>query len=70
MGFDTFYRLKQIKAHTLILHGRKDVLVPLANASVLAKVISDAELVYSEKSAHLLVEEMREVINILIAFLA
>ena len=70
MGFDTFYRLKQIKAHTLILHGRKDVLVPLANASVLAKAIPDAELVYSEKSAHLLVEEMREVINILIAFLA
>jgi len=45
------------------LHGRKDVLIPPENGSILAEAIPNAKLIYSEKSAHMLVEEMNEVIN-------
>jgi len=67
--FNTYERLQQIKAPTLVLHGRKDVLVPSENGAILAEAIPNAELVYLEKSAHFLAEEMREVINVLIDFL-
>ena len=62
--------MQQIKVPTLILHGRKDVLIPPENGSILAETIPNAKLVYFEKSAHMLAEEMREVINLLIDFLA
>ena len=67
--FNAYDRLHQIKAPTLILHGRKDVLIPPENGSILAEAIPNAKLVYFEKSAHMLAEEMREVINVLIDFL-
>jgi len=67
--FNTYERLQQTKAPTLVLHGRKDVLVPSENGSILAEAIPNAKLVYFEKSAHMLAEEMREVINVLIDFL-
>jgi pimeloyl-ACP methyl ester carboxylesterase len=69
-GFNTHGRLQKIKVPTLILHGRKDVEIPPENGSILAKAIPNAKLVYLEKSAHRLAEEMREVINVLINFLA
>jgi len=69
-GFNTYERLQQIKAPTLILHGRKDVEIPPENGSILAEAIPNAKLVYLEKSAHYLAEEMREVISLLIDFLA
>lgn len=68
--FNTYDRLQQIRVPTLILHGRKDVLIPPENSSILAEAIPNAKLVYFEKSAHMLAEEMREVINLLIDFLA
>lgn len=69
-GFNTNERLQQIKVPTLILHGRKDVEIPPENGSILAEAIPNAKLVYLEKSAHYLAEEMREVISLLIDFLA
>jgi len=68
--FNAYDRLQQIKVPTLTLHGRKDVLIPPENGSILAEAIPNAKLVYFEKSAHMLAEEMREVINLLINFLA
>lgn len=53
-----------------MLHGRKDVLVPSENGAILAETIPNAKLVYFEKSAHMLAEEMREVISLLTDFLA
>jgi pimeloyl-ACP methyl ester carboxylesterase len=70
MEFGTYDRLPQIRVPTLILHGKQDVLVPSRNGSILAEAIPNAKLVYLEKSAHALAEEMREVINFLRDFLA
>jgi len=70
MNFDTYDRLSQIKAPTLILHGKRDVLVPPENGHILAKAILNAKLVYFENSAHGLVEEMEKVISVLLDFLA
>jgi len=69
MNFNTYDRLGQIKAPTLILHGKRDVLVPPENGSVLAEAIPNAKLVYFENSAHILAEEMEKVLQVLIDFL-
>jgi len=69
-GFNTHGRLQKIKVPTLILHGRKDVEIPPENGSILAEAIPNAKLVYLEKSAHSLAEEMREVISLITDFLA
>lgn len=68
--FDTYDRLPLIKKPTLILHGKKDILVPPENAFIMAKAIPNAKLVYFENSAHGLVEEMDKVISVLLDFLA
>jgi 3-oxoadipate enol-lactonase len=69
MGFDTHDRLPQIRAPTLILHGKQDIFVPPKNGSILAEAIPNAKLVYFEESAHGLAEEMNEVITTLTDFL-
>jgi pimeloyl-ACP methyl ester carboxylesterase len=69
-GFNTQGRLQQIKVPTFVLHGRKDVEIPPENGSILAEAIPNSKLVYLEKSAHYLAEEIREVINVLTSFLA
>jgi len=69
-GFNTYERLQKIKVPTLILHGRKDVEIPPENGSILAEAIPNAKLVYLEKSAHCLAEEMKEVVSLLTEFLA
>ena len=70
MNFDTCDRLSQIKAPTLVLHGKRDILVPPENGSILAEAIPNAKLVYFEISAHGLIEEMDKVISVLLGFLA
>ncbi len=67
--FNSQERLKEIEVPTLILHGRKDVEIPPKNAAILAKAIPNAKLVYLEKSAHCLTEEMTELATILTEFL-
>ena len=61
--------MKQIKAPTLVLHGRKDFAMPPKNGEILAKGISNAKLVFFEKSGHVLAEEMSEVIRAITEFL-
>ncbi|MDY6833298.1 MAG: alpha/beta hydrolase [Chloroflexota bacterium] len=68
--FDTFERLPQISTHTLILHGKRDILLPPDNAAVMAQAIPNSHLVYFEKSAHGLAEEMDDVVLIVKKFLA
>jgi pimeloyl-ACP methyl ester carboxylesterase len=67
--FDTSERFHQIKTPTLILHGRKDVLIHPENAAILAEAIPNAKLVYFEKSGHALAEETEKVINVTREFL-
>lgn len=70
MQFDTYERLSQIKVPTLVLQGKRDVLVPPENGSILAEAIPSAKLVYFENSAHGLIEEMDKVISVLLDFFA
>ncbi len=44
MAFDTYERLPQIKAPTLIIHGDRDFLVPVGNADVLHSQISGSQV--------------------------
>jgi len=67
--FSAYERLPQIKAPTLILHGKKDVLIPPENGAILAKAIQNAKLVFFEKSAHSLTEEIERVIKAITEFL-
>jgi pimeloyl-ACP methyl ester carboxylesterase len=70
MKFDTCDRLPQVKAPTLVSHGKRDILVPPENGSILAKAIPKAKVVYFEISAHELAEEMEKVIHVVLDFLA
>lgn len=50
-AYDATARLREVRAPTLVLHGRHD-LVPLAQAETLKAGIPDAELVVFERSGH------------------
>jgi pimeloyl-ACP methyl ester carboxylesterase len=67
--FNTQRRLTQIKAPTLVLHGRKDFAMPPENGEILAEGIPNARLVFFEKSGHALAEKMSEVIRVITKFL-
>jgi pimeloyl-ACP methyl ester carboxylesterase len=67
--FNEYERLRHIEAPTLVLHGRKDVLIHPENAAILAEAIPNAKLVYFERSAHGLAEDMEEVIRVITKFL-
>jgi pimeloyl-ACP methyl ester carboxylesterase len=69
MNFDSGDRLPYIKAPTLILHGKKDILVPPQNAPILNKAIPGSWLVYFENSAHVLLEQTEEVLAAILDFL-
>jgi len=69
MSFGTFDRLPGIKAPTLVVAGKRDVLIPPGNGSILAKAIPDAKLVLFEESAHGLVEDIGEATNTIAEFL-
>lgn len=68
-GFNTQERLQQIRVPTLILHGKRDIEIPPENGALLAKDIPNARLVFLEKSAHYLAEQIKEVIDTLSEFL-
>jgi pimeloyl-ACP methyl ester carboxylesterase len=67
--FNTQGRLRQINAATLVLHGKRDFVFLPKRGSTLAKEIPNARLVYFEKSAHMLAEEMSKVIKVVKEFL-
>ncbi len=68
--FDMCDKLKNIKKPTLVLHGFKDVLVPVKNGEILANLIPNAKLNLFRNSAHVpFVEERDRFIQILIKFL-
>ena len=70
-GFDSFDRLSQIKAPTLIIHGDIDRLIPPANGDVLAAGIAGAEKLTLEGAAHMFFWERPEkTADTIIEFLA
>ena len=52
LSHDTYDRLPQIKAPTLVLSGARDRLIPHENSEILASRIPGAELVIFEKAGH------------------
>lgn len=68
--FKSFKRLKMIENPTLIMHGKKDILVVPENGELLEKLIPNAKLVYFKNSAHsIYAEEPDLFIEILLEFL-
>ncbi len=67
--WDSHSRLPEITARTLVMHGKKDILIPPENAEIVADRIPKAKLVYVEKSGHALFQETGSV-NTLLEFLA
>lgn len=63
LNFDTYQRLPKIKAATLVMHGKKDILVPPENAKIIADKIPGAKLVYFENSGHALFSQEPEKVN-------
>ena len=63
-------RLPGIAAPTLVVHGRHDRVIPVANAQVLAERIPGARLQILEESGHLYPTEEPEVDDAIAAFLA
>ena len=59
-AFDAFDRLPSISAPTLVIHGDRDVLVPVENAYVLKERIRGAELRIVPGAGHLFTFELPE----------
>ncbi len=69
-SFDACEKLKNIKKPTLIMHGTKDILIPIQNGKILAEFIRGAKLILFNNSAHVpYVEERDKFIESLIEFL-
>jgi hypothetical protein len=58
---DTVSRLPQIQAPTLVFHGERDAMSPLANSELLAAQIPDAELAIVPDAGHVYALEQPEV---------
>ena len=70
-NFDTYSRLKRIKTPTLIIHGKKDLLVPAANAEILKQEIPNAKKILLDEFAHWpFFPKNRKLTNIIIEFLS
>ena len=68
--FDSFKRLKTINTPTLVIHGKKDILLPPQNADILAGEIPRAKLALFDDAAHIIFQpEPEKVLNTIIEFL-
>jgi len=59
-SFDTYDRLPQIKAPTLIVHGDRDLLLPVGNAEILRERIPDSRVRIVPDVAHMFFWEKPE----------
>jgi pimeloyl-ACP methyl ester carboxylesterase len=58
--FDSYDKLPKIKAPTIVLAGKKDVLLPWENSKILAERIPGAKLVTFEESGHGMISQNAE----------
>lgn len=71
LGWESFGRLSQIAAPTLIIHGESDRLVPPANGKLLAQSIPNAKLVMLPAASHIFMTDQPEAANqAVLSFLA
>ena len=70
MTFNSYDRLPEIKAPTLVICGAQDRLVPHENSKILASRITDSELVILENAGHgFISDSAEESSNIILQFL-
>jgi len=70
-GFDTYDRLPQIQAPTLIIHGDKDQLIPPQNADILRERIRSSTLRMLPGAAHMFFwEKPAESAEVIVEFLS
>jgi 3-oxoadipate enol-lactonase len=60
LAWQSYDRLSQIQAPTLVLHGESDRLVPAGNGKVIAQAIPGAELVMLKNASHLFTTDQPE----------
>ncbi|MFN0172876.1 MAG: alpha/beta fold hydrolase [Bryobacteraceae bacterium] len=71
MLFSSHGRLRRIQCPTLIVHGERDVIVPIENASILARRIPNARLVSIPNASHLFTTDQPDLSHeTLLSFLA
>ena len=69
-GHDSYDRLPQIKAPTLVITGGADRIIPAGNSKIIASRIPNAELVILENSGHgFFGDASRESVNAILGFL-
>ena len=60
LTFDSYDRLPQIAAPTLVINGAEDALLPAENSRIMAQRIPGAELVLFPEAGHLYFHEVPE----------
>jgi 3-oxoadipate enol-lactonase len=58
--FESYSRLDQITAPTLVIHGKSDALVPAGNGQLIAERIPGAKLVLLDHASHLFLTDQTE----------
>jgi len=69
MGHNTYERLPEIKAPTMVIHGDDDRIIPVENAKILASRIPGAEIAIFANTGHMLLEAGNELNRITLDFL-
>ncbi|MFX1390009.1 MAG: alpha/beta fold hydrolase [Promethearchaeota archaeon] len=70
MRYNSCRKLKNINLPTLIMHGKRDILVPPGNCELLASKIPNTEVAYFDENAHIIhTEEPDKFVERLIKFL-
>ncbi|OLS16388.1 MAG: alpha/beta hydrolase [Promethearchaeota archaeon CR_4] len=69
MSFESGERLKQVKTPTLVIHGKKDILIPYGNGKKISELIPKAKFVLFDHSGHALFSEEKAVTQMVIDFL-
>jgi len=67
LAFDTYDRLPQIAAPTLVINGAEDALIPAENSRIMAQRIPGAELLLFPEAGHLYFHEMPEEVGAAVA---
>ena len=63
LAWESYSRIAQIAAPTLVIHGKSDALVPLGNGELIAGRITGAKLVLLDHASHLFLTDQTEAAN-------
>ena len=63
IAWESYSRLPQLQAPTLVIHGESDRLIPPANAQIVAERIPGARLIMIPNASHILATDQQELSN-------